>query len=382
MTPVRVLRVIARMNLGGPAIQVNVLAGGLDPDEFEQRILVGRVDQDEGDYVALRAPELPVTAIDGLGRRVRPGDDLRALRAIASEVRRFRPHIVHTHTAKAGALGRVAAWAGGAATVHTFHGHLLRGYFSAPVAAGVRGVESLLARRTTRLVAVGRRVRDELLAAGVGRPEQYHVVAPGLSLGAVPTRVEARRILGLPDGELVVAYVARLTEVKRPDRFVAVARRLGEHRHDIRFVVAGDGRLLDSVRRTGQRLGDRLRLLGWVADIETVYAAADLVLLTSDNEGMPVSLIEAAMAGVPAVTTAAGSAEEVVEHGVTGLVTSTDVDDIAAACARLLDDDELRARMGPAAAERAERLFSAPRLVSEMEALYRQVMAEAGVRDG
>ncbi|MDT7539995.1 MAG: hypothetical protein QOI82_3580, partial [Actinomycetota bacterium] len=175
---VRVLRVIARMNVGGPALQVTALTLELDPARFEHRLLTGSVGPDEADYVELRAPGLPLTRVAGLGRSPRPLDDLRALRALIRHMRDFRPDIVHTHTAKAGVLGRVAARiARVPATVHTFHGHLLHGYFSTAVTRLVILTERALARRTDRLVAVGAQVRDELLAAGIGTPAQYAVVA-------------------------------------------------------------------------------------------------------------------------------------------------------------------------------------------------------------
>src|SRR5437899_2872105 len=188
-------------------------------------------------------------------------------------MRRFRPHIVHTHTAKAGALGRVAAGVARVpATVHTFHGHLLHGYFSPAVTRAVVATERMLARRTTRLVAVGARVRDELVAAGIGRAEQYAVVPPGVDLGAVPTRDDARRALGLPLDDTIVGYVARLTPIKRPDRFVDVAERVAERHPEVRFVVAGEGPLLGKMKEQARRLGDRIRFVGWRSDVETVYA--------------------------------------------------------------------------------------------------------------
>lgn len=376
---VRVLRVIARMNVGGPALQVTALTEGLDPSEFETRLLVGSVETDEADYVELRAPHLPARRIEGLSRSVRTGGDVRALAQLAAEIRRFRPHIVHTHTAKAGVLGRLAARTCGVPiTVHHFHGHLLHGYFSPRVTRLVVRTEAALARRTTALVAVGSQVRDELLAAGIGRADQYTVVAPGVKLPPAPDRAAARARLGLDADGLVVAHVARLTEVKRSERFVEVAARLG--RDDVTFVVLGEGARLDDLRARAEPLGGRVRFLGWRSDVEAVYAAADLVVLTSDNEGMPVSLIEASLVGTPSVTTDVGSAREVVLDGRTGLVTTTDVEAITAAVARLLDDAPLRARMGAAAAEHAATSFSSDRLVADVERLYRSLLPASVAR--
>ncbi|MGH2787977.1 MAG: glycosyltransferase [Actinomycetota bacterium] len=379
MKKIRVLRIIARMNVGGPALQVTVLAEGLNPSRFESRVLVGNVGKGEGDYVDLRAPKAPVRRVPGLGRAVNFLGDVRAFATIVGEIRRFRPHIVHTHTAKAGALGRVAAILTRVpATVHTFHGHLLRGYFSPMLTRCVVHSERALARGTTRLVAVGRQVRDELLGAGIGSRDQYAVVPPGVGLRPTPERGSARALLDLPPDCPVVAYVARLAAVKRPDRFIDVAKRLAAYRPNSIFLVAGAGELLDDMRARARPLDSRIRFLGWRSDVENVYAASDVVVLTSDNEGMPVSLIEAAVAGRPAVSVRAGSAPEVVVDGVTGVITDASADDIAGAVEMLLSDRDLSNRMGAAAAERARREFSATRLVADTERLYEEIAEQKG----
>jgi glycosyltransferase involved in cell wall biosynthesis len=374
--PIRVLRLIARMNVGGPALQVVNLTEGLDPARFETRLLIGEVGPEEGDYVKLRAPGLPAVHIPGLGREPHAPNDLGALRRVVREMRDFRPQIVHTHTAKAGVIGRLAArYARVPHTVHTFHGHLLHGYFRPSVTRAVVLTERALARGTDRLVAVGSQVRDELLAARIGRRDQYVVVPPGIRLPPPPARADARRTLGLAADGFVIAFVGRLTTVKRPERVVEVASRLRARGHNVTVVVTGDGDRLEDLRGAAAAAGEDVRFLGWRADVETVYAAADVALLTSDNEGMPVSLIEAALSGCPAVTTDVGSAREVVVDGVTGLVTPVDVDALTAAVERLIGDRSLVARMGRAASERAEKEFSAARLVRDTELLYEELIA-------
>lgn len=376
----RVLRIIARMNVGGPALQVVGLTEGLHLPRFESRLLIGSVGPGEADYLDLRAPHIEAVRIPGLGRSPDPWGDATALRTVIREIRRFRPHIVHTHTAKAGVLGRVAARTCRVPlTVHTFHGHLLYGYFSGPTKRLVVETERALARATTRLVAVGRQVRDDLLGAGIGRPDQFVVVAPGVALPAAPSREAARGLLDVPVGARVVGFVARLTSVKQPGRFVDVALELARDDPDLVFLVAGEGPLLAQMRRHAASLGDRMRFLGWRPDVENVYAASDVVLLTSDNEGMPVSLIEAASVGTPAVSTDVGSAREVVVDGETGFVTTPVVGELAAAARRILGDPELRARMSAAATEHARRQFSAARLVDDTAGLYERLAADAGL---
>jgi glycosyltransferase involved in cell wall biosynthesis len=343
------------MNVGGPAELLVQLLHGLPGQE----LLTGQVQDGEADHLSLRAPETPFTRVPGLGRRPRAGDDLRALAFLTAELRRRRPDVVHTHTAKAGALGRIAARAAGVpAVVHTFHGHLLQGYFSPAVTRGVILTERALARTTDRLVAVGEQVRDDLLAAGIGRPDRYAVIPPGVRLPAPPDPAAARAGLGVAPEVPVVAVVGRLIAVKRSDRMLEVARRLP----DVTFLVAGEGPLLEQVRRDAPA---NVRLLGWRADVETVYAAADVALLTSDNEGMPVSLVEAALCGTPAVSTDVGSAREVV----TGEVTAADPDALAAAVRRVLARPEL----GEQARRLARERFGVPAMIEAHRRLYAEL---------
>jgi glycosyltransferase involved in cell wall biosynthesis len=358
-----VLHVIGRLNVGGPAHLVTALARS-----SQTVVATGAVQEGEVEHAHLA--DVQLHRIPGLGRRVRPSDDTRALRALITLMRRQPPDIVHTHTAKGGALGRLAAEpARVPRRVHTFHGHLLHGYFSPAMTAAVLAVERALARRTDRLVAVGERVRDDLIAAGIGRPEQYAVIPPGVRLAPLPDRDAARERLGLTDDRPVVAYVGRLAGIKRPERVVELARRVP----DAVVLLVGDGSERAALEAAAP---SNTRFLGWRSDVETVYAAADLAVLTSDNEGMPLTLVEAALAGVPAVTTDVGSAGEVVRDGRTGLVVPADVDALTGAAERLLSDGALRRRLGAAARNRALEEYSVERMVRAHLDLY------AGLTEG
>ena len=372
--PVRILRIIARMNVGGPAWQVSVLTRGLDRERFQSRLIAGDVSEGEADFIELRDPDLPVVKVPVLGRSVRFGDDLRAFIAIRHALREYRPMIVHTHTAKAGLLGRIAATTCRVPVrVHTFHGHVLHGYFNRWVTRVIRVVERLLARHTTALVAIGERVRDELIEAGIGRLGQYVVIPPGVALEALPARLSARGALGLPLDQPVILFAGRLTAIKRPDRLIEAMALVLEQQSDAVLAIAGEGDLLEETRRLAEPLGSSIRFLGWQKDMTGLYAAADCMVLTSDNEGMPVTLIEGAMAGVPSVTTGVGRAREVVLDGVTGLVVESDATAIAEGLVRLLDDD-LRNGMGAAARERAEAEFGTKRFIADHEALYESLL--------
>lgn len=375
MTPVRILRIIARMNVGGPALQVTGLTERLHDDEFETLLVAGFVEDDEQDFVDLRAPDLPLRQIEGLGRSIRFSDDLRSLGEIVKLVRAYQPHIVHTHTAKAGVLGRLTArFLGVPYVVHTFHGHLLHGYFSRPLTAGVRATERALARVSTRLFTVGSQVRDDLLDAGIGDRDQYVVMPPGVTVPEPPAEAAARKKLGIPQEGSVICFVARLTSVKRPDRFIEAARYLVERHPDLTVVVAGEGDLLGQMIEQARPLGRNIRFLGWRSDVETIYGASDIVMLASDNEGMPVSLIEAAMCGVPAVTTGVGSASEVVIDGETGFLVKSDAQALADAASKVLASSQLRSEMAAAARRYAHQAFSMDRLVTDTRTAYRAMM--------
>ncbi|MDA3012755.1 MAG: glycosyltransferase family 4 protein [Actinomycetota bacterium] len=375
--PIKVMRVIARMNVGGPAWQVSVLTRGLVPPDFESTLVCGYVSDGEADFIALRDPELPCHQIEGLGRSVKPLDDLRAFITLVRLMRAEKPDIVHTHTAKAGVLGRLAAIAARVPVrVHTFHGHVLHGYFSPRVTKGIILIERLLARRTTALAAVGSQVRDDLLAAKIGRPDQYRVVPPGVSIEASLNKTEARIRLGLPVDAPIALFVGRLTQIKRPDRFIEAFRTVLSEQPRAILAIAGEGELLDEMKEVAADLGDSVRFLGWQSELSGVYPAADVVVLTSDNEGMPVTLIEASMLGIPCVTTDVGSAREVVIDERTGFVTSKQPRDIAAAVNHVLSDDELASKLGAQAKEHAERNFGARRLVDDYAGLYRELMTE------
>jgi len=292
-------------------------------------------------------------------------------------MRREKPDIVHTHTAKAGVLGRVAAVVARVPyRVHTFHGHVLHGYFSPRVTKAVILIERMLARRTDVLAAVGSKVRDDLLDAKIGRLEQYRVVPPGVEISAHYSKAEARQTFDLPPDAPIILFVGRLTRIKRPDRLIeAMTLVLTEHPEAI-LAIAGEGDLLDETKSLAEPLGASIRFLGWQSDLSKVYPLADLVVLTSDNEGMPVTVIEASMLGIPCVTTDVGSVREVVLNERTGFVTSTEPTRIAEAMTALVTDSDLARRFGAEASTHASANFGTSRLVDDYEQIYRRAISE------
>jgi len=370
------MRIIARMNVGGPAVQVSGLMRGFNSDQFDHRLYTGYCAADEADYLDTVATDVKAVRIQGFGRRVSLGGDLKAFISLISEIRDFKPHVIHTHTAKAGFLGRLASIISlqPSIRVHTFHGHLLNGYFGSFKRSLVVIAEKFLAFFTHQLLAVGDKVRQDLLNAGIGTKDKFGLMPPGLAIGVLPDRQDSRNALKLPANSLQCAYIGRVTQIKRPDRFLDVVSEIKKRGVILDFFIAGDGELLDMCRERIRQEDLPVTILGWQSDIERVLSSADMVVLTSDNEGTPLSLIQAGMAGLPVVTTNVGSVPEVVLDGVTGIVTGLDVQEIADALEKLVNDKALRAKLGATAQEFTLSNFGVKRLVHDHEELYKKLL--------
>jgi glycosyltransferase involved in cell wall biosynthesis len=371
------MRIIARMNVGGPAVQVSGLMRGLLATEFDHRLYTGFCAEDEADYLDTVASDVRAVRIDGFGRRVSLGRDIKAFFALVTEIRAFKPHVIHTHTAKAGFLGRIASIISfhPSIRVHTFHGHLLNGYFGSFKRFLVVLAEKILAMFSHQLLAVGDKVRQDLLAAGVGKLDKFSLMSPGLQIGDLKNKADSRDFYGLSSQKLQCAFIGRVTRIKRPDRFLDVVTETKNRGLEIEFFMAGDGNLLESSKTRIAANNLPVKVLGWQSDIEKVLSAADIVVLTSDNEGTPLSLIQAGMAGLPVVSTRVGSVPEVVIDGVTGIIIGLDVQEIADALEKLSKSADLRARMGIAAQEFTLSNFGVDRLVHDHEQLYKKLIA-------
>jgi glycosyltransferase involved in cell wall biosynthesis len=383
--PIRVARIIGRLNIGGPAIQAIHLVRALEPLGFETRLYRGSEAPSEGSMDDLAA-ELGVrpVPIPTMRREVGPGD-APALVRLVRDLRRYRPAIVHTEAAKGGTLGRLAALLAfprrRPVILHTFHGHSLEGYFSPRKAALFLAIERFLARRTTLVLAVSQEVKDDLVRLGVTGAERIRVLRIGLDLRAFArdgvdrerARESKRAEWGVPAGAPLVTLVARLVPIKRVDRFLRIAATLAEVDPTIRFAIVGDGELREELRSSEQAraLGDRLLWTGFEHDIPAVCFASDCVVLTSDNEGTPVSLIEAQAARVPVVSTDVGGAATVVEPG--ALVPTGDE---AAFAAAVLERVRSGALLSPERAAQVAERFSLLVLAEELAGVYRELLAQ------
>jgi glycosyltransferase involved in cell wall biosynthesis len=385
--PIKVLRVIARLNMGGPALHVAYLTAGLRDRGYDTTLVAGSLarGEDSMDFVAEQLG-IRVEHIAELRRDISAVHDLRAVLSLARLIRRERPTILHTHTAKAGAVGRLAALLAGGArppiVVHTFHGHVLRGYFGPVRTFGFRQLERWLARMTTSLVAVSPEVRDDLVGLGVAPRDRFTVVRLGIQLeervADHDRRDETRRVLGIGPDSFTVGWIGRMTAVKRTSDVLLAFKRLRERGVDARLCMVGDGPDREPLERRAHELGimRNTLFLGYQEDVAPFYAAFDAMILPSGNEGTPVSAIEALAAGRPVVATRVGGVPDVVRDGEDGFLVDTgDVDMLADRLARLAEDPKLRAAMGEAGRSRVLARYSVERLIDDVDRLYRSLLA-------
>lgn len=377
----RIARVMTRLNLGGPARQALASDRWLRERGHAVRLFTGEPEPGEGDLTAeFRAQGHDVRRIPGLARGVSLLGDWRALRALKRELAEFRPDVVHTHASKAGALGRRAARElPQAARVHTFHGHVLEGYFPAPVSKALIALETRLARETDLLIAVSHATAEDLERLGVSQG-RLAVVPPGIELDpflALRSRHGAlRKEIGASESDFVVGMVGRLAEVKQPLRALEIFEFLAPSQPALQLAFIGDGELFTMLERRilamPADLARRVHLLGARTDMPVVLADLDCVLLTSRSEGLPVALIEAGAAGKPVVAASVGGVAELVVHERTGFLGESN-DELAFGLAQLLDNRQLGPAFGQRARLRIDKRHSAAALGAHLESLYRQL---------
>lgn len=367
---VDVLRVITRLNIGGPARQALLLTRELEP-QYRTVLAAGRPQPGEGE---LEDPAVPVTRVP-LVRPLRPHADAKAFAALRRLLHEHEPSLLHSHMAKAGALARAAVPKGRRSlrTVHTFHGHVLEGYFGSIAQNTFIRVERRLARRTDVLVAVSEEIKSQLLDLNIGRPEQYEVIplgfdlTPFLSLDRPYGRLRAE--LGLTQTDALVGILGRLAPVKDHATLFGAISRL----EDVHLAVLGDGELLPALKELAMKLGisHRVHFVGWRHDVAGCIGDLDVVALSSRNEGSPVSLIEALACARPVVATDVGGVRSVVDDGVTGFLTGPgDQTSIANRIEVLVRDPALRRRMGQEGRRYVASRYGKDRLLSDISSLY------------
>jgi glycosyltransferase involved in cell wall biosynthesis len=380
----RIARVLTRLNLGGPARQVLASDPRLVRAGHAVRVFAGTGEPGEGDLSGeLASRGVDVVRVPGLARGWSVAGDLRARAFLRRELSAFAPDVLHTHASKAGALGRSAARGLGAARVHTFHGHVLEGYFGEKLSRGLRAIDRKLAADTERVIAVSHATAEDLLRLGVVDERRLVVVPPGIELEpllALEGRSGVlRTLVGAGPDVFLVGMVGRLAAVKRPEWGLDVLRLLAARHPRLQIAWIGDGDqrgLLErGIAALEPALRERAHLLGARTDMPDVLADLDAVLLTSRSEGMPVALIEAAAAGLPAVATRVGGVPEIVAEERTGFLGES-ADELAFALDRLLSEPGLAQACGRRARVRVSERHSAEALAARLEAVYRAAVEE------
>jgi glycosyltransferase involved in cell wall biosynthesis len=359
----RVLHVIARMNVGGTATYIANLIHGLEKLGVSNLLVMGNVPKGEAEDSVIST--LKYQRIDPLSRELSFSQDRKARKEIERVIESFKPDLIHTHTFKAGFLVRLRRRE--IPVIHSFHGHHLYdpefGFIKRNI---LNIIERLLAPRATRFITIGKKVRDELLEVGIGKAKQYLSIAPGIAPLELVGEASVRSRFGFSQDQTLVLWLGRFTQVKRPDKVVEIARLLPR----IRFVMAGGGELLDKVKASAP---GNVSFVGF-QDKNEMWSIADIALSTSDSEGMPLSLIEAQMAGVPVVSTDVGSVSEILEDGITGYLAGKDVKELASKIEMVIQDLESGAKLGKAAKLRAEREFSSSVMADAHLGLYKDVL--------
>jgi glycosyltransferase involved in cell wall biosynthesis len=382
---IKVLRLIGRLNVGGPAIHVVNLTAGLDPHRYQSLLVAGSENEAEGSMLDFALshgvnpaviPEI-VTAFSLAPR------DVKALSKLCRLMCKERPHIVHTHTAKAGFLGRLAARLSGVpVVVHTFHGHVLHGYYGPVKNQVLRRVEQSLAWCTDRLVAVSEQVKNDLVGYGIAKAEKISVVPLGFDLepflNANKFRGEFRQEMGLSIEDKLVGIVGRIFPIKNHALFLESAARIAGPEPLARFIIVGDGVLRQRLENQARQLGiaDRVLFTGWRSDLPRICANLDVLVVSSDNEGTPVSAIEAMAAGCPVVATRVGGLPDLIDDYKTGrLVPPREPDALTNAVLSLLHDPQMARELGQNGRESVRHRFTIQRLLSDVDDLYTQLLA-------
>jgi len=360
----RVLHVIARLNVGGTARYITQLANELPKHGIETFVATGFVQGAEVEDES--AQSIDLIRIKSMGRSINPIKDHFARKQLEKIIAEVKPDIIHTHTFKAGYVIRMKKQP--VPVIHTFHGHLLDDpEFSGFKSMVIVEVERMLAKKAVKLVTVGRRVGEELLQQHIGTKDQYVNIQPGVVAIEPTPKVQALKNLHLEDnGQPIIGWIARVTGVKNP----MLALEVADAMPDAHFVMAGGGDLLEQVKAAAP---SNVSVVGW-AEAADLFGASEIILSTSENEGMPVALIEAQLAGKPVVTTDAGSVAEVILNHETGIVTNKNAGSIALAIESLLLDKQKRVEMGTLAIARAQALFSVDRMINAHIALYKSIV--------
>ena len=373
----RIYTIISRMNIGGPAVLIAELINNFPENEFEHTLITGRCTQNERDFLENLALCGSTIYLENLNRKIFLLDDLRTFIQLCKILRVGRPDLVHTHTSKAGVIGRLATRLASPNTkiVHTFHGHLLYGYFPRWKRALVILVEKVLSRITDSYVSVATNVERDLREVGIGNHRPWVVIEPGVELH----RSAEKEILGNGlqhlENYFTITWIGRFTDIKNPLLAVeSYAKMLSNFNGSTRMIMAGAGELLEDAKILASNLNLNIEFLGWIEDVAPLLSVSDVLLMTSKNEGMPVVIVEAASLGVPTLSTSVGGVGEFIADGQTGWLVNQDQEEIGLQLLKIYGDKDLLSRVRLNVLDLARKRFSVFNFVEKHLQLYRKLL--------
>ena len=387
MKQTKILRIIARLNIGGPAIHTILLSDELKRLGYETVLVKGSEGEKEGNMMDLADSRgIKPVVVPELGREIGLINDIRAFLKLYKLIKKEQPDIVHTHTAKAGTLGRITAWlAGVPIIIHTFHGHVLTGYFGRLKSWCFIQIEKVLARISTRLITLSDKLKEELVGMGIGNHDRFEVIPLGLDLkpflNSSEHKGEFRNEFGLSGDAVLIGIIGRLVPIKGHRLFLEAARSVisefGIRNSELKFVIVGDGELRKELESYAEELGvaENVIFTGFRRDLPVIYADLDIVSLTSFNEGTPVSIIEAMASGKPVVAADVGGVSSLVKDSITGLlVRPGDTRSLTESLLWMVEKPEMREKMGAEGQRRIYPSHDISQLVENIGLLYSSLL--------
>lgn len=381
---IKVISVVTRVAMDSAGKQAILITDGLDRERYDTHLVIGSCESNEVD-MSFWVNQKPIkcTKIPEMRREIRLHLDFVAFLKLFFLFLREKPDIVHTRTAKAGCLGRIAArLAGVPVVIHTFDGHVFDGYFPKFKTMFILTIERILARFTDRIIAISNVQKQELLRfLHLKNPDKIRVVHIGLDFNEFKPPVDGgafKKELGLTNDDLLVGYVGRLAPIKRIDRLVSACVKVAERVKNVNFAIVGDGELRTEAEEMVHmmHLEKKFFFLGVRQDMEKIYPGVDILAMSSDNEGTPAVLIESLSYGTPVVSTNVGGVPDIVRNGESGLLTKANgASELADTIVHMLMDADLRKRMGRKGMEDVKRKFSLENLLGNLEKLYLSELA-------
>jgi glycosyltransferase involved in cell wall biosynthesis len=388
-SPIKIINILSRMNIGGPTIHVVLLTKYMDNKKYKSFLLSGSISEGEGDMSYLiEHYAIEHRLIKTLKREISLIDDLKSIKELYTFFRREKPHIVHTNQAKAGMVGRLAAWLARVPVIlHTYHGHVFSGYFSAVKTSFYILIERIMAIISTRIIVVSEMIKKDIYSTyNITTEKKVSVIPLGFELVKMDSlnkyRGVFRKQFSIPDDAPVIGIVGRLTGIKNHHLFVDIANLLLQQYKQIHFLIVGDGELREEIEEKVKKMNiaENIHFCGWVTEIAKMYADLDVMLLTSKNEGTPVTVIEAMYYKIPVISSNVGGLSDLIEDGKTGfLINSFVAENYIPVIIKLLESKEEKNEIAEAGHAFVADKFTIDRLIGDMDDLYMKLLLQKGI---